>query len=458
MAMNKNILVLAKLYKGDLSPFDACALECALSIEGASVTLLSMAPPQMEESLGALTRLGLDAILLSDPAYAGSDTVATARILSKAIAHLSPDLIFAGRESEDGNTAQVPLMLSELTGYALFQKAMSLSDGELTNRDGESIRLDRKQIITFEKFRLLRPPSIFSKKKAVRRIDNQTLMLPLGEVGLQGSPTRVVASYPNRDNRRSCQSVDYGALDQIIQASLAKEEASAAARPIEAKAAMIHYVGDLKEVASSYAEKAEEIDVSSCPNTASLCERIQSSGAKLILWEEAGPIKEKACQVASRLGLGLCADCTSLRYEDGRFILTRPALGGDILADIECLSPIAMATMKAPSKRNDEVAFVIGRGALPHLDKVRALAARYGAKIYCSRPLADNGEFAYEDQVGLTGISIAPKVAIAIGVSGAIQHVVGIERSGTIVAINIDKKAPIFDYADYGIVMDAENL
>ena len=117
-----------------------------------------------------------------------------------------------------------------------------------------------------------------------------------------------------------------------------------------------------------------------------------------------------------------------------------------------------MATIKAEANNEEGVAITVGRGALPYLDRVEKLARKYNAQIYCSRPLADNGNFDYKKQVGLTGITIAPKVCITIGTSGAVQHIVGIDRSQTIIAININKREKIFDYANYGIVMDIKEL
>ncbi len=72
--------------------------------------------------------------------------------------------------------------------------------------------------------------------------------------------------------------------------------------------------------------------------------------------------------------------------------------------------------------------------------------------------MADHGFMPYRAQIGLTGKTVSPPVFIAVGVSGAVHHIVGCDRSGTIIAINKDPVAPIFDYADYGIVYDIENL
>ena len=86
------------------------------------------------------------------------------------------------------------------------------------------------------------------------------------------------------------------------------------------------------------------------------------------------------------------------------------------------------------------------------MDKLNELANTLGAEIGASRGLVDANGASYDKQIGLTGKTVSPKVYIAIGISGAIHHTVGIEGVGTIIAINPDRNARIFEYADYGIV------
>ena len=98
----------------------------------------------------------------------------------------------------------------------------------------------------------------------------------------------------------------------------------------------------------------------------------------------------------------------------------------------------------------------VGRGikSQDHLPIVHKLAAAMGAEVAASRPICDNGWLPMERQVGSSGQTVAPKLYVALGISGAIQHLVGMKGSRTIVAINKDRDAPIFEVADYGIVGD----
>jgi electron transfer flavoprotein alpha subunit len=98
----------------------------------------------------------------------------------------------------------------------------------------------------------------------------------------------------------------------------------------------------------------------------------------------------------------------------------------------------------------------VGRGikSQEHLPLVQKLAAAMGAEVAASRPICDNGWLPMERQVGSSGQTVAPRLYMALGISGAIQHLVGMKGSRTIVAINKDRDAPIFEVADYGIVGD----
>jgi electron transfer flavoprotein alpha subunit len=206
--------------------------------------------------------------------------------------------------------------------------------------------------------------------------------------------------------------------------------------------------------------------------------------------------------VATKLMTGLTADCTGLDIDEetGVLLMTRPTFGGNIMATIFCehhkpqMSTVRPRVMKLPprdsrrkgqvhqvswkpSKKGlpDIVAFiaeareagfvditrtpalvVAGKGACDAaaVPMLQELAELVNGAVACSRPVVEAGLMPYERQVGQTGKTVAPKLYIAVGVSGAIQHLVGMQGAEKIIAINADPHAPIFKVADVGIVGD----
>ena len=160
------IIVCVKIINGEINPFDESALECALRL-GNDVTVVSMGPESCKSALLPLTRLGAKVTLISDTVFAGSDTLVTARILSAAIKNMDYDLILCGRQSIDGDTAQVGPMLSYMLGLRLITSALDvkLNAGEITahTRIGEETA-PLPALITLERGYILRFPSIFSKQ------------------------------------------------------------------------------------------------------------------------------------------------------------------------------------------------------------------------------------------------------------------------------------------------------
>ena len=159
---------------GEISPFDACAYEEALRINGAEVVLLSMGPPSAEDFLKNLTRLGAkEAYLLTDSAFAGADTLATAYALSKAIDKIKPDLVFCGRQTLVGDTAQTGVMLSVLADFNLITNVMeiiSVDEEKISckTRDEGEKNAKFPALLTVERINNLRLPRLRSTR-SIRR-------------------------------------------------------------------------------------------------------------------------------------------------------------------------------------------------------------------------------------------------------------------------------------------------
>jgi electron transfer flavoprotein alpha subunit len=207
-------------------------------------------------------------------------------------------------------------------------------------------------------------------------------------------------------------------------------------------------------------------------------------------------VRDFAPKVAARLGREVVGDCIRYRVEGGKLILTRRMFLGKLDADVtvEGDAPYfitfqsgafrgdnaengtaAVETMEvsvgelrmtpeepfqeakaAVDLTKSEVIVAIGRGikSQENIALVQQLADSLGADLAASRPICDSEWLPIDRQIGSSGQTVAPKLYVALGISGAIQHIVGMKNSGTIVAINKDAEAPIFDIADYGIVGD----
>ena len=239
------------------------------------------------------------------------------------------------------------------------------------------------------------------------------------------------------------------------------------------------------------------------PYTHIISELIKDYQPLAVLFGATSVGRSLAPRLAARLHTGLSADCTTLELRDnGILIQTRPAFGGNLFASILCpythpqmatVRPKVMQPLTADGKRQgqviekpfdltglkirtqvldfveqvnqiavDEADIVVaagyGVGSLEGLALVKELADAYGAALGVTRKLVDEGWISYEHQIGQTGKTIGPKLYIACGISGAVQHIVGISSSKTIVAINHDPDAVIFRIADFGIEGDLHEI
>jgi electron transfer flavoprotein alpha subunit len=206
--------------------------------------------------------------------------------------------------------------------------------------------------------------------------------------------------------------------------------------------------------------------------------------------------REVAARVAAATGSGLVGDAVSLHVRDGALVAGKPAFAGALVADITSRTPTQMVTVRPGAlsprvdprggaeeaaavtrrevatrgrvqilseRRNDDVETLarahtvigVGTGVPPDdYESLSPLAALLGAELAATRKVTDKGWAPRSRQVGITGRSIAPKLYVALALSGKFNHIVGVRAAGTILAVNADRGAPVFDHCDVGIVGD----
>ena len=234
---------------------------------------------------------------------------------------------------------------------------------------------------------------------------------------------------------------------------------------------------------------------------AALKQVIESVKPELVLFPHTYQVRDFAPKLAAMLGKGMIGDCIGYRNEGGKLVFVRQMFQGKTAADVifvgaapwfasfqsgafraDLLAPhpsgkapvnAVGVTVNAEQIRTKPLDLfkeakstvdltqaplivAIGRGikAPENIPQAEALAKALGGEIAASRPICDEGWLPMERQIGSSGQTVAPKLYLALGISGAIQHVVGMKGARTIVAINKDANAPIFEIADYGVVGD----
>ena len=266
-----------------------------------------------------------------------------------------------------------------------------------------------------------------------------------------------------------------------------------------------HGIGNLaaevagKKLQRVYTVEHENLKLYTADGYAIACRQvIEQVQPALVLMAHTYEVRDFAPKLAASLNRALVGDCIGYKIEDGAAVFTRQIFQGKLSADVVPTGDTPhFVSFQIGSFRGDEaeagqaeiqaltinldadqirqhpearfkeakavvdltqapLIVAVGRGIKEqkNIEIVQKLAAAMGAEIAASRPICDNDWLPMDRQIGSSGQTVAPKLYLAIGISGAIQHLVGMKGARTIVAINKDAEAPIFEIADYGIVGD----
>jgi electron transfer flavoprotein alpha subunit/electron transfer flavoprotein alpha/beta subunit len=530
------------------------AVELAASRPGSSVVVFTLGPPAADDALREAVAWGLQrgvdirGVLVTDPAFAGSDTIATAGALAAALRHEgSFDLALTGRNSLDADTGQVPPQLAELLDlpFAAGAKELLLTGDVLSlgcEHDDSWLELEvRLPAVVSCAERLCDPAKVPPERRAEVPAGLLTWLsaddLGPGPWGADGSLTTVGACREmavGRLRRRSPEAPLATQVKETVRFLLDREalgEETAAPQPAPVPptggsgpvVAVIAEPGDdtlvreLCGLAARLAAAAGGSTVLVAPDDIP-AEQAGSWGADLIVrvsgWAVdediaravaawAAPVqpwgilvgstaygREIASRVAVALGAGLTGDAVGIDVADGKFVAWKPAFGGQLVAAITATTPVQMATIRAgviplaaprahiaevarvrveprrrivvrTRRREDaleglggaEVVIGVGKGvAHEEIGQLEELRKLLGAEVGCTRRVTDVGEMPHARQIGITGRSIAPRLYIAIGTSGKFNHMAGVRAAGTVVAINPDPDAPVWQFSDLGMV------
>ncbi|MCU1298976.1 MAG: electron transfer flavoprotein alpha subunit [Acidobacteriaceae bacterium] len=296
-----------------------------------------------------------------------------------------------------------------------------------------------------------------------------------------------------------------GKLNRVSWETIAAGQALAAETGWTLEAAIVGSVGDLaKEVAGKKVSKVYEIESPKlAPYTpdafsVALKQFIESKQPKLVLMPHTYQVRDFVPKLATAMGRTVISDCIGYKKEGDKLVFTRQMLQGKFSADVSFTSDAPwFVTFQNGAFRGDkaeagsaaapvetvnveiadnivrnkphevfkeakqavdltqaEIIVSVGRGIKEqkNIELAKQLAEALGGEISASRPICDAGWLPMDRQIGSSGQTVAPKLYLALGISGAIQHIVGMKGSRTVVAINKDSEAPIFEIADYAVV------
>lgn len=530
------------------------ACELAAERPGSTVTVLTLGPETAEDTLREAIAWGLersvdvDGVLVTDPAFAGSDTLATAKALAAALTREGPfDLVLTGRNSVDADTGQVPPEVAELldvpflTGVRHLHVEGGLVGARCEHDDGWLQAEVHLPAILSCAERLCDPTKVDPAGRAavpaerIRRL--RAADLGPGPWGQAGSPTwvgpvkvmaveRARRRWPELDLRSQVEQAvaelqRRGALDDsadtangrvpptrtdtVCVAVICEPGRAHMHRELLGKAAQL--TGNVLAVTlepphgpTLVSWGADEIVHLDGPNVE---EDVARAVADLLVreWVWAAITgstawgREVASRVAARVDAGLVGDAVDLEAtDDERLVAWKPAFGGQLVAAIGFESALQIATVRAgvlpalearpapesfvhetipfesrgrvrvlARTREDDIDVIadaravvgVGRGVQPdEYAKLEPLRVALGAELGATRKVTDAGWLPRARQIGITGRSIAPRLFLSIGASGKFNHMVGVRAAGTVLAINPDPDAPVFDAADVGIVGD----
>ena len=561
-----------------IGSYDLTAIAEAVALKrqfGAETTVVTMGPPQARAALSDALAMGVDrAIHLEDRAFAGSDTLATARTLALWLKREAFDLVLLGKYSLDAETGQVGPEVAELLGMPQVTGVCKLViDGSMLRAERESdegieeVECGLPSLITCAE-RLIKPIGVRPKAREEAKSKPITAVraVELGPnpplFGLAGSPTWVQEVRAQEGPKVHCEFIETSdpldAARQLIHAlerrnalnPRTRERARVAGvvrKPLRGKdvwvACETNMAGEITrgslELLSSGDKLARSLGGAVfavgfpasirrhapllarygadrilvldhpeleryAPETvaeamANLV-RVRTPFALLLCASERG--RDWGPRLAARLKLGLTGDAIGLELDgEGRLVALKPAFGGNIVAPILSKTYPQMATVRsgvmelaepAPS-RTAEVEIVrpavsparsrilnsrsildpaivplegaevvvgigMGLGGPDGIERVKELVHALSAAACATRRVTDEGWMPRQLQVGLTGKTIEPRLYFAIGISGAPNHLIGIKRAGTVVAVNEDPDASIFERADIGLVGDWATL
>lgn len=546
---------------------------------GGAVTVITMGPPQARDMLVEALATGADrAIHLLDRAFAGSDTLATARALAATLTKAGPfDVVLCGRFSVDAETGQVGPEVAELLdlpqatniqGVEWDESGRSLRVRRETEEGLDVLEVRLPALLTAGEW-LNRPiratPEQIAATKEQPNIDTWSaadLGGDAAQYGLSGSPTYVseIRSLPNDRAKLVIDGSDPdAAANQTVEFLLNRglftfwqrslpRQAATNDQPVDRTQAVwvvaelahgrpknvtIELLGKAAELADQLGGEAAAVVLGAniqglAPELAAhgaghvyladhpalaqfdtelysavLSDAIQTHRPAAVLFPATVNGRDIAPRVAARLGLGLTGDCIGLEVDgERRLVQLKPAFGGTIVAPILSRTRPAMATVRpgvfslaAPNPDReivvealpvvslgsgrvrfieslpiegasgvelDDAESVVGVGAgiggADNLPLIQSLADALDGTIAASLRVVGTGILPGPLQLGLTGRAIAPRYYIAVGIRGALNHMIGVQKAGTIVAINNDPTADIFKSCDFGIIGDLNEV